>query len=1101
MFACKRPSRKSSQIIQNQNLLRLRLSYQEKVYYTDLFMLYQDNKTGNVYLENFPKLLGIFGTDIAEDIAKRIFEVFSGNKDYITLPEYLKYIDVYHYGDETERCNVTCKLMDFNNNGNINLLNFTKYINLIIGAVRKVNPGLKSELFSEEDIEVLFNKISNNKDYFTYNEFAMVYNEKPELLSWIDYFKNDSNDILLIIHKNIKKIIKNLYNFNYKINNLIKSYRHKNFDKGENNYKKKDFLDLILKIQNLFNAFKNDVQLQNEQFIKFVRNNQISLRNLFSMISEKEQNEEDSDYNEQENDNIIKEKEEVILTDKKVELNKLNLLHSVENKKNENNGVDHFNKRNQFKRLTTIKNFFDDIKKNLNFGKYSWNNLRRQSYQVQNFLNNNLFKQNENNKNIIDFNSENEASDLSDFIITEEDEQDVSALNKNINVLKAEISLKMNNINILENQIKSESIEINNEIKNNQKLSNESEENKQNFEESTKNKTFKEINCFLLKHTCSPKNNSVFSGEEKEDKCLLKYLDKLLKFFESTSKIFFKSLVNLNEAYKWVELRYLKKTIINQQNIKKRENKRDQLFKENESKLNKNNDKRLKSIAVQNIPKNRLKTTDESFKILLNTIMGIQIAVESTPDISEIRDIKQFLNSMTYSIQTANLSKNKQEIFMIKEYSGIVFNSIRKLYGYNKESFIQSISPQVFITEMIISNTTSIEELFNTGSSGSLFYYTRDGKLILKTISESEYKTMKRILPDYYNHLNKYKNTFLPKFFGCYKLIKKAKKKKKFVYFIIMMNVFSTSKQIHVRFDLKGSTLGREVISKKDKKNQSYEEILGKYSFALKDLDFDYFKKNIFIYEHICNEILEQLNEDSLLLKKCNINDYSLLIGIHKKKIHNINNLDINNKNKYNIDNINKSQSSSSYNKNKHIMNKNKIELNDNSSCESMTITSINSNLDKDNSKDKLNIDNRPKNHHDIILNDNGIYNEKHREIYYIGIIDILTNYSTMKKCEFCYKSIRYCTSNMSCISPDKYQKRFIGYLKQIILPSSKDIEDENNYFKKKNKTNTIDENKNYKIPIDSKLNINLNEDLLSSKNKSEIMLNKCGKYFTNIIQ
>ena len=148
MLACKKPSRKSSNVIQNQNLLRLRLSYQEKIYYTDLFMLYQDNKTGNVYLENFPKLLGIFGTDIAEDIAKRIFEIFSGNKDYITLSEYLKYIDVYHYGDETERCNVTCKLMDFNNNGNITLPNFTKYINLIIGAVRKVNPGLKSELFS-----------------------------------------------------------------------------------------------------------------------------------------------------------------------------------------------------------------------------------------------------------------------------------------------------------------------------------------------------------------------------------------------------------------------------------------------------------------------------------------------------------------------------------------------------------------------------------------------------------------------------------------------------------------------------------------------------------------------------------------------------------------------------------------------------------------------------------------------------------------------------------------------------------------------------------------------------------------------------------------
>ena len=1127
MLACKKPSRKSSHVIQNQNLLRLRLSYQEKMYYTDLFMLYQDNKTGNVYLENFPKLLGIFGTDIAEDIAKRIFEIFSGNKDYITLSEYLKYIDVYHYGDETERCNVTCKLMDFNNSGNISLSNFTKYINLIIGAVRKVNPGLKSELFSEEDIEVLFNKISNNKEYFTYDEFAMVYNEKPELLSWIDYFKNDSNDILLIIHKNIKKIIKNLYNFNFKINNIIKSYRHKNFDKRENNEKIKDFFDLMSKIQTLFNEFKKDVQLQNEQFMNFAKNNQISLRNLFSIISEKEDKDDDDDSDYGDN-NIIKEQEETSFSGKKDKINPL--FNSEEIRKSKNCNINSFNKRTQMKRLATIKNFFDDIKKNLNLNfarNNKMNSIRRQSCQVPLFFNNKLFKESEKNINIninvnkspiIDFNSDNESSELSDFIITEEDEQEVSVINKNINVLKAEISLK-NNHN-LHNQTRSESTEIINEIKPIQKISNESEENKQNFEDSTKVKTSKEINACLLKHTCSAKNNSIFSGDEKEEKKYLKYVDKILKYFESSSRIFYKSIINLNESYKWVELRYLKKTIISQKNMKKKESKNDLLNKEKNNK-NKNNDhkrSKTKSIAVKNIPKNRLKTTDDSFKILLNTIMGIQIAVESTPDISEIRNISQFLNSMTYSIQTANLSKNKQEIFMIKEYAGIVFNSIRKLYGYDKESFIQSISPQVFITEMIISNTTSIEELFNTGSSGSLFYYTRDGKFILKTISQNEYKTMKRILPDYYHHLVMYKNTFLPKFFGCYKLIKKVKKKKIFVYFIIMMNVFSTSKQIHVRFDLKGSTLGREVLSKQEKNNQTYEEILGKYSFALKDLDFDYFKKNIYINDNICNEIIDQLNADSLLLKKCNINDYSLLIGIHRKKYHIPNNLYINtNINNINEDNIseniiNKSQLSLSYdiNKNKQstkninniITNKKNIKINEEYSSDSISITSINS---KNDSQDKINIDyNKSKNknhHHEIILNDNGIYNEKHREIYYIGIIDILTNYNALKKCEFCYKSIRYCTNQMSCICPDKYQQRFINYIKQKILPSSQDIEEGQIFFEKNQKVKTFDEDKDKKIFIENKLSMNFNEDMLSSKNKSEFMLNKCEKYFENIIQ
>ena len=74
MFICRSKSKKSSnQQFQNQNYLRLRLTIPEKQYYTNLFLQFKDPKTGHVLIENFPKLLGILGTDIAEDIAQRIF--------------------------------------------------------------------------------------------------------------------------------------------------------------------------------------------------------------------------------------------------------------------------------------------------------------------------------------------------------------------------------------------------------------------------------------------------------------------------------------------------------------------------------------------------------------------------------------------------------------------------------------------------------------------------------------------------------------------------------------------------------------------------------------------------------------------------------------------------------------------------------------------------------------------------------------------------------------------------------------------------------------------------------------------------------------------
>ena len=1105
---CKQTKRKSSNVIQNQNLLRLRLSYQEKIYYSDLFMQYQDNTTGNVNLENFPKLLGIFGTDIAEDIARRIFEIFSGNKNYITLPEYLKYIDVYHYGDEGERCNVTCKLMDFDNNGKITLSNFKDYINLIIGAVRRVNPSLKSELFSEEDISVLFNKISNNKEYFTYDEFSMIYNEKPELLSWIDYFKNDSNDILLIIHKNIKKIIKYIFNFTKQIYNLVKKYRKENLDKDDNSDKIKDFFQLLDQIGNIVNNLKEAAKLQNKQFINFAKNNLISLRNLFSIINDHAKNEEgdyESDISSDEEENKEQEKSISIFSEKKGEINPLNFFKNEKIKKNKDNDIKE-NSLNQYKRINTIKSIFDGIKKNLNQDfdlniKNSKNiNNRRKSFQINNLITNKLILENEENhiNNIIVVNSEeninngNQSSDLSDLFISEEDEEDVSAFKKKINILQKTICLKMKYN--LDNQSRNKFMQNTSE-KQIIKISNDTEENKLNYELSTKTKTSKEFNG-LYNISKPPKNSSLSSICEKDEK-YTKFIDKLLNCIQLTSKIFLKSIINLSESYKWIEMKYLKKTIINIRKTKMKENRQNLLNKVKSFYKSKNQNNELKPIVVKNIPNNRLKATGESFKILLNTIMGIQIAVESSPDITEIKDIKQFLNSMTYSIQTANLSKNKQEIFRIKEYAGIVFNSIRKLYGYDKESFIQSISPQVFITEMIISNTTSIEELFNTGSSGSLFYYTKDGKLILKTISKSEYATLKRILPKYYQHLVKYKNTYLPKFFGCYKLIKKVKKKKKYVYFIIMMNVFSTNKQIHIRFDLKGSTLNREVLSKNEKHSQNYKDILGKYSYSLKDIDFDYYKKNIYIDNHIYDQLIEQLNQDSLLLKECNINDYSLLLGIHKNKLHsnssnildNINDDDLN-------QNLNKSQlSSNDIDKGDISIRGRNISTNrklkEDSSSQLSSITSINCyNPDKNSFQGKLSKEEYQKSNkhsYKIVLDDNGIYNEKHKEIYYIGIIDILTNYDGLKMCEFCYKSVRYCTNRMSCIAPGKYQERFIKYLKQKILPSDQDFEEEG--LAKRNKTNTFDGGKN--VYLEKKLNISKNEDNISSKNKSEMILNK----------
>ena len=81
----------------NPTVFQYRLSNEQKQFYTELF--HENASNGKVKRENFLPLLGIFGTQIAQDFSDRMFLVLSKGKPEITLDQYLTYIDTYHYGD------------------------------------------------------------------------------------------------------------------------------------------------------------------------------------------------------------------------------------------------------------------------------------------------------------------------------------------------------------------------------------------------------------------------------------------------------------------------------------------------------------------------------------------------------------------------------------------------------------------------------------------------------------------------------------------------------------------------------------------------------------------------------------------------------------------------------------------------------------------------------------------------------------------------------------------------------------------------------------------------------------------------------------------
>lgn len=921
--------------------------------------------------------------------------MFSGNKDHINLFEYLKYIDVYHYGDEIERCKVTCKLMDFSNNGKITLNNFTMYINLIMGAVKKVNPRLGTDLFTDEDISLLFHKIAKNKDYFSYSEFEAVYHEKPELLSWVDYFKNDSNDTLLIIHGYLKKVIKILCNFTNELFKTLKKMRNNQPNNNANKFER-SFHDIKERIL----SFKKEIEECDKKFLDSANYNRFNMRNIFEKIKRENQEDDINEYYEFDEDIEIE------------EFNYQNLGEfgsAPSRRKNsflakEPNIINEINERKEEKK---IESFFELIKRKINTA--------------------------HNDNDTESNNSSHSEEGNFSFILPNNKTFQISALNidkdNDDEDNEEEINTNSNNFRIQSPQFNQE---IQNDNNNNGKsfISDDSFSDEEAGDDAvdllaninqlkTHNITGTEKNAFfpmlnnnkqkLLKKEDDSKNKTnIINNNHSTYQQKVKRESMIIKFFEYISQKIFKTLININNCYSWIEKRHLRTEILNLLKTKQEENKKRLLIK---SKLNKQKAINDPKINMTNIPKNKLKASDYSFKVLLNMIMGIQIAVDATPNINNISKIDQYLNSMTYSIQTINFG-DKQEVFLLKEFAGIIFNNIRKVCGFDKEKFISSISPQDFITEMIISSSTIIEELCSTGSSGSLFYYTRDGKFILKTISREEYHTIKNILPAYYKHLMVYPNTLLPKYLGCYKLIKKVKKKMTFVYFIIMMNIFATTNEIHLRFDIKGSKIGRQVL-KNDSPINNINELYGKYSYAFKDLDLERFNKLFYFKKSYRNTILNQLQQDSIFLKECGLNDYSLLVGIHKPSLVNNSNNNSNNNN---------------------LLNKNlDIELVDLPN-ERILLTEEEIDFQEKDEvvENTMNVD---------VLPDGGIVSEDKDEIYYLGIIDILTNYNYLKTMEYCLKAVRYCSTTMSCIPPADYQVRFINYMRNKI----KSKEDQDN--------------------------------------------------------
>eukprot|EP00808_Paulinella_micropora_P021169 g15531.t1 len=252
----------------------------------------------------------------------------------------------------------------------------------------------------------------------------------------------------------------------------------------------------------------------------------------------------------------------------------------------------------------------------------------------------------------------------------------------------------------------------------------------------------------------------------------------------------------------------------------------------------------------------------EQFELTSDMMMGIRTNVSKT-EAKEMRSLKPRhfteVKKMKFPKRGSSMTPaHNMHDFYFKDYAPEVFRRIRARFGLDPSDYMLSVC-----------GNAKYLEFKSNSKSGEFFFFSHKKDYMIKTISHSEAKFLIQILPEYYRHIMLYRDTLLSRFYGLHKVKMEHKRD---VYFLIMGSIFADALKLHLKFDLKGSALGRSA-SDEDKKNPD--------SCVFKDNDLLSMNMKVRLAKTRRNIFNEQITLDTQLLYKLNIMDYSLLLGVH----------------------------------------------------------------------------------------------------------------------------------------------------------------------------------------------------------------------------
>lgn len=166
-------------------------------------------------------------------------------------------------------------------------------------------------------------------------------------------------------------------------------------------------------------------------------------------------------------------------------------------------------------------------------------------------------------------------------------------------------------------------------------------------------------------------------------------------------------------------------------------------------------------------------------------------------------DFKAFIK-----VKVDNQYFNKDTLpshYKVKEYCPLVFKRIRERFNISDESYVKSLT------------YGEIEPLdCSSGKSQAKFFISYDKRYIIKTIATEDVEGLHNILKDYHKHVIETRGeTLLPHLLSMYRLTVEDKEN----YMLVMRNAFNPHFRVHVKYDIKGSTVDRAATTKEKEKD------------------------------------------------------------------------------------------------------------------------------------------------------------------------------------------------------------------------------------------------------------------------------------------